>query len=76
MNLKKAFRIVKAFSSYFLEVNITKEKKFEIIPATIQDRIQNEKKTDLSAQFIQARVKVIKKVVIKFFKNFKNRFRK
>ncbi len=67
---------MKAFYSYFLEVNITKEKKFEIIPATIHDRIQNEKKIDLSAQLIQARVNVIKKVVIKFFKNFKNRFRK
>ncbi len=43
-----------------------KEKKLEIKPATIQERIQKKRKLDRSVQFKQARVSVINKVVIKF----------
>lgn len=43
------------------------EKKFEMAPATIHERIQKSRKFDLSEQLIQANVNVIKKVVVKFF---------
>ena len=59
---------MKAFF-YFLFENIKNENRFEISPATIQERIQKNKKLDLSAQFILARVKVIKKVVVRFCRN-------
>lgn len=60
---------MEVFEIYFLFENIKKENKFEIRLATIQERIQKNKKLDLSVQLIVASVKVIKKVVVKFFKS-------
>jgi hypothetical protein len=45
---------------------IKKENTFEIMPATSQERIQKNKKLDLSAQLMLAKVKVIKNVVVQF----------
>jgi len=57
----------------FLRLNVLPEKikrenKFEIKPATSQERIQKKIKFDLSWQLMQASVNVIKNVVIKFLK--------
>lgn len=60
---------MKALWFYFLSEKIKNENTFEIRPATIQDRIQKNKKLDGSAQLIPANVKVIKKVVVKFCSN-------
>jgi hypothetical protein len=46
--------------------NIKKENRFEIKPATSQERIQKNKKFDLSMQLMLANVKVMKKVVAQF----------
>lgn len=58
---------------YYLEEN-NKERKFEIRQATIQERIQKNRKLDGSEQLILANVNVIKKVVMQFFKNGVNFF--
>lgn len=51
-----------------LSEKIKSENKFEIKPATIQERIQKKIKFDLSWQLMPASVDVMKNVVIKFLK--------
>ncbi|KUJ61399.1 hypothetical protein AR687_13255 [Flavobacteriaceae bacterium CRH] len=61
----ESFNILKSLYILFFE-NIKNENKFEINAATIQDRIQKNKKTDLFGQLMLANIKVIKNVVVRF----------
>jgi hypothetical protein len=54
--------------------NIKNENKSDIELAIIQERIQKNKKLDLSAQFTLAKTKVIKKVVVRFLRTFATHF--
>ena len=65
-NLQGFGNLAGVLQIYFLFENIKNENKFEIKPAISQERIQNNKKTDLLEQLILANVKVIKNVVVRF----------
>jgi hypothetical protein len=65
-NLQGFGNLAGVLQIYFLFENIKNENRFEIKAATNQERIQNNKKTDLLEQLILANVKVIKNVVVRF----------
>ena len=68
--IKPPSRLIGRFLEFhFLFENIKKEKKFEIKLATTQERIQKNIKLVLSVQLMPANIKVIKNVVVKFFKS-------